>query len=97
MIFFKFFFFTFAVRTFLHVSDFSLGLTTKFITNICSIKCKLPQLTLIFLGKEKVYNPSLTVDMTSADIMQSISLAKQRSALLAGEHTVKLRMRNSHA
>lgn len=61
--------FTAAVRTFLELSDFSRRLTTEFFTNIHLIKCKLPQLTLIFLGKEKIYNPSLLVDMTCADIM----------------------------
>lgn len=33
--------------------------------------------------------------MTSADIMQSISRARQRSGLLASEHTVKPRMKNN--
>lgn len=88
-------FYTDAVRTF-QLSDSSRGL--EFITNIHLIKCKLPRLTLIFLGKEKICKPSPTVDTTSADIMQFISPAKQRSGLLASENTVKPCMTmNSHA
>lgn len=90
-------FFTAAVRTFLECSDFSRGLTTEFIANIHLIKCKLLQLTFIFLGKEKIYNPSLTVDMTSAGIMQYISLAKQRSGFFGQCAYSKAYMRNSRA
>ena len=90
-----FFFFYMCCENIAKLSDFSQGLTTEFIANIHLIKCKLPQLTLIFLGEEKIYNPSPTVDTTSADIMQFTSPAKQWSCLLASEHTVKPCMRNN--
>ena len=63
-----------AVGTFFQLLASSRG--PEFITNIHLIKCKLPQLTAMFLGGEQICKPLLTVDTTSADIMQFISVAK---------------------
>lgn len=55
------------------------------------IKCKLPQLTAMFLGEGKdLQKPSPTVDTTSCRCYAIyISRARRRSGLLARQNTVK--------